>query len=208
MEGANGLDIKRFYKKKTNYLSKIYEVDATTKNYIIEISLDKYTDVFNDWDHASFKKRDIDPDLVFFLESCSEDIPLKYGIDICFYLPKEIQDKDRERIIVSGLKTYYSFYYHTERRTLKESYKKYLGYIIVAFIFLALSYIMANFAKNEIVYVTLSQGINIGGWVFLWEAISFVFFKRRKIVYDIKTYERLAGASVYFKYDNVKRRID
>lgn len=205
--GKNILNIKKLFSQKSNYLNKIYEIDDKTGNYIIEISLDKYTDVFNDWDNASFKKRDIDPDLVFFLENCSEDIPLKYGIDIVFYLPKEIQDKNKEKVIASGIKTYYSFYNHTERKLLKESYRKYLVYIIISFIFLALSYMMANFAKTEIVYVTLSQGVNIGGWVFLWEAISFVFFKRRTKIYDIKTYERLSGAKIYFKYGNLYNEI-
>ncbi|WP_373899245.1 hypothetical protein ACER0A_002385 [Haloimpatiens sp. FM7315] len=184
-------------------MNKIFEINPSTGNYIIEISLDKYTDVFNDWDHASFKKRDMDPDLVLFIENCSEDIPLKYGIDICFYLPKEIQDKSREKIITTGFKTYYNFYTHMENKFLKESYKKFLSYIVISFAFLALSYLMANLARNELVYITLAQGVNIGGWVFLWEAISFFFFKKRKIVNDVKTYKRLTGASIYFKYDNL-----
>lgn len=79
--------------KKIDYLQKIYDKNPVTGNYIIEVALDKYTDVFNDWDHASYKKRDMDPDLAYFLEDCADDIPSKHKFDICFYVPKEVKDK-------------------------------------------------------------------------------------------------------------------
>lgn len=189
------------YLKKVNYLNKMYEKNPKTGNYIIQIGLEKYTDIFNDWDHASFKKRDMDPDLVLFLENCSEDIPLKYEIDVCFYLPKEIQDKSKEKTIATRFKTYYYFYMNAEKKALTELYEKVVIYIIISFVFLMFWYVMPNVKSGELFYNTLSEGVNIGGWVFLWEAISLLFFKRREIIHNIKVYKRLAIAKVYFKYN-------
>lgn len=56
--------LKRF--KWDDYLKKIYEKNTNTGNYIIEVSLNKYTDIFNDWDNSPLPKRDLDPDLDFF----------------------------------------------------------------------------------------------------------------------------------------------
>ncbi len=52
-------------------LEKIYERDKATGAYIISVAIDKYTDIFNEWDPAPFRKRDIDQDLRYFLEDCS-----------------------------------------------------------------------------------------------------------------------------------------
>jgi hypothetical protein len=185
--------------KKSDYLNKIYEKNPDTGNYIIEISLDKYSDIFNEWDHASYKKRDLDPELARFLEDCSMDIPIKYGLDVCFYLPKEIQDKEKEKIIINGLKTFYSFYIHWEHRNLKESYSRIFSYILISFLLLSLGYLI-NVSKDDVLLNTLMQGMNVGGWVFLWEAISLFFFKRGEVLGRVKKYKRFASSKIIFKY--------
>jgi hypothetical protein len=186
--------------KKVEYLNKLYEKNRETGNYVIEIALDKYGDIFNEWDHASYKKRDIDPELSEFIDNCSMEIPLKYGIDICFYLPKEVQDSDKEKIIVERIKNYFSFLFHSESRLLKESYKKIALYIVISFILLSTGYLI-NPNEGNILLQTFMQGMNVGGWVFLWEAISFFFIKRTNNTRRIKNYGRFKTAKIFFKYN-------
>jgi hypothetical protein len=188
--------------KKINYLNKIYEKNPANGNYILEISLDKYADVFNDWDHASYKKRDVDPQLAYFLEDCCSEIPNKYGLEICFYLPKQLPDKDKEKIIVNGIKTYYGFYTHSENKKLERSYEKIAIYLIVGFILLTLALTIKN-TENSIFINTIIQGATVGGWVFLWEALSIFFFKMEGRRNTITIYERLSSITIYFKYDNL-----
>lgn len=193
--------------KKIEYLNKVYEKSSETGNYIIEVSLDKYGDIFNEWDHASYKKRDLDPELSEFLDNCSFDIPLKYGIDICFYLPKEVQDSEKEKIIVNRIRTYFSFLLHSENRLLKEAYRKGILYIVISFNLLALGYFIIP-DENNIFLNTLMQGMNVGGWVFLWEAISFFFIKRTDNKKRIKNSKRFIDAKIFFKYDLNNKRED
>lgn len=187
--------------RKTDYLQKIYEKNPETGHYIIEVSLDKYTDIFNDWDHSSIAKRDLDPDLSSFFESCSADIPLKYGIDFYFYISKDTYSKEIEDKIRLKLKNYYSFYLRSRERTLHENYKKTLGYILTSFLSLSSSIFLETMLPQNIFYKTLTTGLNIGGWVFLWESISFFFFRRMKIYNKAKEYLRFTKASIYFKYE-------
>lgn len=190
-----------FMSKKINYLNKIYEKNHETGDYIVEVSLDSYTDIFNEWDHASYKKRDMDPELALFIENCSLEIPFKYGINICFCLPKEVQNTEKEKIIESGFKTYYNFYTDFEMKDLRYSYRKVAGYIITSFLLLSIAYILSG-KSHDIFFNTLTQGFTVGGWVFLWEAISFFFFKKSSKVDTIRNYERLANAPIYFRYDS------
>ncbi len=192
-----------FMSKKINYLNKIYEKNHETGDYIVEVSLDSYTDIFNEWDHASYKKRDMDPELALFIENCSLEIPFKYGINICFYLPKEIQNTEKEKVIESGFKTYYNFYTDFEMKDLRYSYRKVAGYIITSFLLLAVAYILSG-KSDDLFFSTITQCFTVGGWVFLWEAISFSFFKKSSKVDTIKNYQRLARAPIYFRYDSHK----
>lgn len=188
--------------KKSDYLQKIYEKNNTTGNYVIQVAIDKYTDIFNEWDRAPFRKRDMDPDLALFLETCFEDIPAKHGVDICFYLPKEEKDATREELLIAGIKTYYSFYLHQEIRILKGNYSRLFKYLISSFSLLAMSIFLGTIVGENIILETLQQGFNIGGWVFLWEVISIVIFRGREVSSEISKYQRFLNSLIYFKYGN------
>lgn len=187
--------------KKKDVLQKIYEKNPPTGNYLIQISLNQYSDIFNDFDSAPFRKRDIDPDLRLFLEDCSMDIPLKKDIDISFHIAQSAQDSAKEQVVIASFKTYYSFYLSTQKRTLKDIYHNAILYVFISFISLFLSFFLENLIPRSIFTNTMLEGLNIGGWVFLWEAISFFFFKRKKYVHEIMEYERFLRANIYFNYD-------
>ena len=188
--------------KKSDYLQKIYEKNRTTGHYVIQVALDKYNDIFNDWDNAPFKKRDMDPDLAIFLENCFEEIPDKYGVDICFYLPKEGKDVNREESLIAGIKTYYSFYLHQEIKVLKSNYHKIFNYVVASLSLLAVSVFLSTTVGDNIFLGTIQQGFNIGGWVFLWEVISMVFFRGREVSSEISKYQRFLSSLIYFRYSN------
>jgi len=188
--------------KKSDYLQKIYEKNAVTGNFVIQVAIDKYTDIFNDWDNAPFRKRDMDPDLAIFLENCFEEIPEKYGVDICFYLPKGGKDATREESLIAGIKTYYSFYLHQEIKTLKKNYHKIFKYVLASLGLLAISVFLGTTVGENIILGTLQQGFNIGGWVFLWEVISMVFFRGHEVSSEISKYQRFLNSLIYFKYGN------
>lgn len=186
---------------KKDVLQKIYEKNPNTGNYLIQISLHKYSDIFNDFDSAPFRKRDINPDLRLFLEDCSMDIPIKKDIDISFHISQSAQDSTKEQVVMTSFKTYYSFYLSMQKRNFKDIYHNAIMYIFVSFISLSLSFFLENLIPRSIFTNTMLEGLNIGGWVFLWEAISFFFFKRKKYIYEIKGYERFLRANIYFRYD-------
>jgi hypothetical protein len=185
--------------RKNDLLSKLYERNQETGNYVIEVALDRYSDVFNDWDHAAFRKRDMNPELAYFLEDCSREIPLRHDVDVFFYLPKEVQNPEREKIISEVLHNYYNFYASFEKRQLQKAYQKLFTYVAAAFLLITLNILMGH--QANVLFSTFAQGLLVGGWVFLWEAISFLFMKRSDNQHLIRTYTRLGSANVYFRYE-------
>jgi hypothetical protein len=89
-----------------------------------------------------------------------------------------------------------------QEKLLKSSYKSMTKYVITAFVFLSFIYISRNFEKENLFFSTiLVEGVEIGAWVFLWEAISFLFFKKGDITDKIKKYKRFSECNIFFKYE-------
>ncbi|WP_138209676.1 hypothetical protein [Hathewaya histolytica] len=55
-------------------------------------------------------------------------------------------------------------------------------------------------SKPTILFNTISESMNVGGWIFLWEALSLVFINRSDSVTNTKKYKRFLNAKIYFKY--------
>ncbi len=181
-------------------LEKIYEFDSGSNSFIISVAIEDYNDIFNELDSAPFRIRDLNRDLRMFLEECSSDIPIKHDIKIKFTVSREKQDSLKEEKIKSGLKTYFSNVRNSLRIEIKNSHQKSAFYVLAAFILLLASYSLRPLILDNIVFSTLVEGISIGGWVFLWEAISTFAFKNREIREKYKHYKRFSGSVIYFNY--------
>jgi len=183
----------------SSLLEKIYEKNPHNGNYIIEVSLTNYVGIFNDWDHAPFKRKDIHPELLCFLEDSIDDIPMANNIDICFYLAEETRNEERERIIMSWFKTFYNFYIELEKNKIRSIIKNAIIYLLISAALLTSSYLGVT-SRNSIIIYTLTEIVIVGGWVFLWEAISLLTFERSKISKLIKNYKRFTRAEISFRY--------
>jgi len=185
---------------KKSLLERIYERNPDNGNFIIEVSLINYVDIFNDWDNAPLRRKDIDPDLLHFLEDSIDDIPRKYGIDVCFYLSDQVQNVEREQQIISWFRTFYGFYVELERKKIHDIFIKSIVCLLVSLLFFISSYLGEQIVSNSLLIKILSEIVVVGGWVFLWEAISSLTFDRAKINHLIKNYNRFAKAAISFRY--------
>ncbi len=187
-------------KRKSNLLEKLYEIDRESGSLVINVKIKTYNDIFNDLDPAPFRKRDLDQDLVAYLDECSLDIPIKRGIITQFVGKKDIEDKDKEERIKKGFRNYYDFLCLYVNRQIKTTYKKSIFYFFTSIFFLVFSYYSTLLDKNFFLGRLLKEGLNIGGWVFLWEAIVLVGFSVRELKVERKRYERLAKSPIRFLY--------
>ncbi len=181
-------------------LEKIYERDKTTGAFVISVAIEKYADIFNELDSSPFLRRDLNNHLRRFLEDCSSDIPLKNDIIVQFNVSQEKQDIGKEEKIKTGLKTYFSFVRNSQQKKVRNRYQKSTLYALASFLLLSVSYSLRTASTGNIVFNTLVDGVNIGGWVFLWEAISTFAFKNRNVHAKYKHYKRFNNTPIRFNY--------
>jgi hypothetical protein len=182
---------------KKEYIAEIYAINRANNAYIIEAALDHYTDIFSEWDPAPFKRRELDPDLQLYLENSANEIPQQYALEVCFTLPPGARDETMEQEVRAGLRNSVEFKLYLLKRDIRLMNSRTARYVMAGLGTLLLAQLAEPFTIN-IVTVVLTEGLFIGGWVFLWEAVSLFFFSNRDLYNRSRTYRRLRDAAVIF----------
>lgn len=185
-----------------NFLNRIYSQDPASGSYVIETSLNGYLDVFNKWDPAPFERRDLDSHLKRFLEECASDIPLRYSVIICFHVPNDKRDQAKEDLICSGIRTYFSLQVHLVKREMQGHNRNAFYYVLTSIVFLLAVFNLEEVLKGNVLLTILREGLIIGGWVFLWEAMATLTFRKKDLRENRGKYERFRDAEVRFRYDS------
>ena len=187
-----------FRETKEDYLKRIYKTNPDTGAFIIEVSLDDYTDIFNGWDPSPVRRRDLDPDLVDFLEQCASDIPLEFPLELQFYIPQDKYDEDRETRSKEGIKNNFGFTAHFINKEIEENRRRIMIYAIASLAFLSVGYLSRHYVPPNFLTTILTEGVSIGGWVFLWEAFSLIFFSGQEVNSRLKRYRRFQESKITF----------
>ncbi len=184
---------------KKSFFQTLYSYDKSSKKYLIEVSLDDYNDIYDDWDPAPFKKRDIEDEFNEFIFSASEDIPLNHNIAILLYLPSSKKDTKKESVLIAAYQNYYAYIIDRTSRLVKSINKKIIFNLLFSFTLLFIGYFSDTYAENIFMNV-FKEGIFVGGWVFLWDFFTDLFFKKREMKHEAKLYKRLLNADIRFIY--------
>ena len=181
-----------------NYES-LYRRNQKTGRVIIDINLGDYLEFFHEWDNAAFRKRDIHPELVQFLDLCSEEIPLRNKLEIVFTIGTN-KSPEKEEMIRTSYRNYYNSVKRLETRKTKRIIKISAILLSIALTLLTAYGLLVDFRESNIISKVLLESLLIGGWIFTWEAVHMLFldiiepFRRRR---EIK---RFLEAELTFKY--------
>lgn len=184
-----------------NYLRESYPKNPETGNLVIEILLERYLYLFNEWDNSSFKRRDMDTDLISFLDDCALEIPPSYGIELAFGLTEDLKSEKQEEMVVTGLRNHYRRMLEVEQRELSYLKRRMLLNMVLAFVLLFAATLLGEGIEGGPLLKTLVEGFFVGGWVFAWTAIDNFAFKRRDMIRKANNLDRLLKAPVRFSYN-------
>lgn len=186
--------------KKALKLSQIYSYSEEDKSYSAQISLDSYDELFNVWDAAPLKRRDLEPDLLDFIEQVGSDIPMKEKVKLVFLLPEK--EKNEQKQETSKEAIYHNFFMirHFINKELKKNNKKILAYLLIGIVFLSATTLLKNIILPEYPATILSDGLFIGGWVMVWEAFSLFFFTGSELRGRKNRFIRFSNSVIDFQY--------
>lgn len=186
-------------KLSPQYYQEAYRYDGNEKAYIIEVSLDSYDDIYDEWDPSPFKKRDIEDEFDDFIRDSSSDIPIKFKLIIELFLPSDEKNELKEKLLLQAYDNFYRFNLRRAKKEKQALQKKAINYLVLALIFLFFGYFYEPLEANIFLKV-FKEGIFIGGWVFLWEVFTVLFITMTTQRKAINTIERLIHAKIVFIY--------
>jgi len=191
-----------FFKPKDEKvnLKKLFRYNKEKNAFIIDISIDVYKSLYNDWDFSPFKRRDLDADLLTFIQESSEDIPLKYKVIINFFIPEEMKDLRKEERSKTGLKNYFKYMLYKVEAEQKKSRWTALKYTVTGLFLVFIAFFVKNFIEHLAYLSFLPEGLIIGGWVFIWEVFTILFFLNSERKVKIKEYKRLIKSEINYNY--------
>lgn len=185
---------------KRNYLDQFYTVDEESGDYIIEITIQDYDDIFNSWDSSLYNIRDLDSSLKAFIEECSRDIDINKKVTLRFNIQKETKDPELENTISNGIRNFFEYYAYITKRKLRERNKKALIFIGISAAFTISSFFLRNELDPELFQHFILESLTVGGWIFMWEAFSYLFILSNDERKKKKEYRRLMKAPMLFRY--------
>ena len=185
--------------KDLNYLRSIFPYDAESGTFTIEITIDHYDEIFNEWDPSPFRRRDLHPDLTDYLDYCSKEIPLKYPIRISIEVPEEKRNAAAEKMVEQGFRNNIRMDIFQLNKEIGKSNTLAIAEMVFAFFFLFTAYYLMGFAVDNIFYRAAIEGISIWGWVLEWQGILGFFFAKPDYRRQKKLFARYLDAELVFK---------
>jgi hypothetical protein len=181
-------------------LNRIYQQNPATRAFLIEVALDRFEEIFNEWDPAPFVRRDLNPALYRYLEVSQDCIPLHHPVELLFTAPAQIADPASETCVREGLATYLNSLVDYARRDLQKLNRNVLVNLCTAALLLSAAAQLSRITNPNLLITVVHDGLTIGAWVFSWELISLFFFRRAELRQELKKWQRLAGATVSFSF--------
>ena len=180
-----------------------YRYSQKLNTSYIDIALEGYRKLYNEWDFSPATDRDLDEDLFQYLEESVEEIPQNHNICVVFNIPIELKDKTKEGKSIRGLVNYFNYMIRKEnnKRRLKLRTGSLYGLwgLILLFIATLADLYIRQYPQYE-VFTFIQEGLSVGGWVLLWELCNIAFFGTEEHSIHLKTFKRLRDAKIVFSY--------
>ena len=185
-------------KKKLETLS-LYRTNPENNAYLIEVSLDDYSELFNGWDASPVRRKDLEPELLDYLEEAGTEIPIKQSIEMVFYLPKDKRDAEKDERSILTIQNNFKVVNQMIQKKIERNYRRLLVYVTLSLIFLVAAYLLRNVTTLSLLTNIMIEGFFIGGWFLLWEAFSLFFFDTHEFKIRQKIFKRFIDSKIIFK---------
>ena len=182
------------------FLQEIYPYDSKKHKFTIPISITHYDEFFSRLDRSPAQKRDLSPELVEYLNQCSGELPSRFEISIDLNISQEACNPDRERDCQVSLQRFFQHQIYMEKSEIRRQRLDALKYLVVSLLCLSADIASGGLVSNTLPGHLIHEALQIGGWVFMWEAITINFLQTDQHYQAIRKLKRFIQAEIHFSY--------
>jgi hypothetical protein len=190
-------------KKVGERLFQHYKKDESG-NYIIELSVPRFENLFSPYDPTPIHQKDIDPAIMNTILSQFVVFPRHTGVELHVYLPKKVKKSNVENHLEQALRHHFEYELlenelHLQRRLQKGLKTFFYAAIIFTTLFIS-SYLLNKVNEQYVLLHIFAEGLSIGAWVSLWHPIEMILYNWLPLYENKKKYSKLKDMRIKFKY--------
>jgi hypothetical protein len=193
---VGNFDKKKQMKSVASYIAAAFRIDPASGAPIIETQVERLDNLFNRLDRAPFRRRDLSPDFKQFLHDCAHWVPLSHPIIIEVQVPSSVKDAEHEHEVIEGIRNFFAYLVIVQREQAREQRSRLAVFIAAAVVLLTLVFWLGP--QERVLPSLVLNGLTVGGWVFLWEALSVVFIRSADARAEMRRNQRWATAEIRF----------
>jgi hypothetical protein len=163
----------------------------------VSLVLDKYQDLFSDFDARPLQQKSLSVD---FLEETKRAIIDKKGkLQMNLFMPKKLRNFKDETTIKKRLSEHFRRHKELENKEYKKLISKGIKFVTfgVIVMFLA-SLILFKYSEGSIFTSFLVVFLEPAGWFLFWEGLDLVIFDAKKMTKNRTFYNRMSEAEIVF----------
>ena len=176
---------------------KLAEEMASWESSEIRFALNKYDDIFSDFDPRPVPLKGFSDD--FLSEAKRASVVKEEKIDFIFMMPKEERNLKEEARIEDRLKKYFKKHLDILEKEKNKMIKEGVIFTIIGMaLMMVATYLLFKF-KNESLWANFFVILfEPAGWFVFWHGLDNVIFEPRDINPDLDFHRKMANATIKF----------
>ncbi|OPY29070.1 MAG: hypothetical protein A4E28_01116 [Methanocella sp. PtaU1.Bin125] len=167
---------------------------------LIEMKLSSVIQLFNTFDPAPFREKELDSNAEHYIVEIVKDFPGKTEFKIVFYLPEGTYDTKEALDIPKAIRAHFEYKTLTQRRKFRERYIFGQFALVVGISFLAIataaSLAIDRYYGSYALGSLIATALEVTGWVAMWEPVTVFLYQLWPIVKERKLYEKISRTEI------------
>lgn len=170
------------------------------ENYLIEIKLNEVRQLFNTFDPAPFRDKDLEANAEFYIVDSVEELHLDTPVKMILYLPQHACTDEAISNLPIAIHNYFSYRADITAKELCFTLHQGRITLVIGLVFLFMCIIaqqlIALLEKSGLMWLIIEEGFLISGWVAMWRPIEILLYEWWPILRKRRVYEKLAQMPV------------
>ncbi len=165
----------------------------------LELHLKDPRQIFNTFDPAPFRERDLDPAAEAYIVDWAREVPRESTLVLGVHLARA-PDAGTETLLRDAVHAHFRERAKSERRRLRKLFRTGRISLVIGLAFLALAIVLgefaASFASKESYATIVKESFVIGGWVALWRPLEIFLYDWWPVRAEASMFDRLSAMPV------------
>jgi hypothetical protein len=174
--------------------------------YLVEIRLNDIRQLFNSFDPAPFREKDLESSAEAYIVDSLREFHLDTPVTLVLHLPVDACTEEAVNSVPAAIHNYFSYRAEITSKELRFTLQQGRMALVIglAFLFLCITaqQMIGSLGKTSLIWSIIEEGFLISGWVAMWRPIQVFLYDWWPIRRRRRIYEKLAKLPISLRAYN------